>query len=196
MRPAPATEFEKLEARLRRGAIPRAWRPLLSGADPATVLIMMWAGRLSRRVEAFYQGVLRPYGLRYPDYAVLSILRFSGPMSPKNLNRSLAITSGGLTKSIDRLEAAGRVRRGRDPEDGRGTLVALTKKGERTIAEIFDDDLGAHEDLFRDLTAAGRRRIAGALRELLDAFEEPEGASSRPARGRSASNPLVRGKET
>lgn len=196
MRPTPATAFEKLEARLRRGAIPRAWRPLLSGSDPATLLIVMWAGRLSRRVDAFYQGVLRPYGLQYPDYAVLSILRFSGPMSPKNLNRSLAITSGGLTKSIDRLEAAGRVRRGRDPEDGRGTLVALTKKGERTVAEIFDHDLEAHEGLFRDLTAADRRRIAGALRDLLDAFEASAGASSRPVPGGSASNPVARGDDT
>ena len=177
-----ATEFEKLEARLRRGEVPGAWRPLLSGADPATVLIMMWAGRLSRRVAAFYQGVLRPHGLFYPDYAVLSLLRFSGPMSPKNLNRTLAITSGGLAKSIDRLEAAGQVRRARDPEDGRGTLVALTKKGERTVAQIFDDDLEAHEHQFQGLTAADRRRIASALRELLDAFEEPLGP---PARGRS-----------
>jgi hypothetical protein len=39
----------------------------------------------------------------------------------KTPNRHLAITPGGLTKSIDRLEAARLVRRAPDPDDGRGT---------------------------------------------------------------------------
>ena len=168
-------EFAKLDARLRRGEIPVSWRPTLAGADPATVLIMMWAGRLSRRVEAFYQQVLRPHGLQYSDYALLSLLRFSGPMSPKNLNRTLAITSGGLTKSIDRLEAGLLVRRTPDPDDGRGRLVVLTKKGERLVGQVFGADVQAHERLFHGLSGSDRKRIAGVLRELLDAFENSAG---------------------
>lgn len=169
---AATAELAKLEARLRRGEIPVSWRPALTGADPATVLIMMWVGRLSRRVEAFYQQVLRPHGLQYSDYALLSLLRLAGSMSPKNLNRYLAITSGGLTKSIDRLEVGRLVRRTPDPDDGRGTLVVLTKKGERLVARVFGADIQAHEDLFRELSGSDRKRIAGALRELLDAFED------------------------
>jgi DNA-binding MarR family transcriptional regulator len=174
MNRAQTVEPSEIEARLRRGEIPVSWRPALAGADPATVLIMMWAGRLSRRVEAFYQQVLRPHGLQYSDYALLSLLRFSGSMSPKNLNRYLAITSGGLTKSIDRLEAGRLVRRTSDPDDGRGTLVVLTKKGERLVGQVFDADVQAHEQLFRGLSGPDRKRIAHALRELLDAFENPE----------------------
>ena len=171
----PTQEFAKLEARLRRGEVPVSWRPALAGTDPATALIMMWAGRLSRRVEAFYQRLLRPHGLQYSDYALLSLLRFSGSMSPKNLNGYLAITSGGLTKSIDRLEAGELVRRTPDPDDGRGTLVVLTKKGERLVGQVFDADVQAHEHLFRGLSGSDRKRIAGALRELLDAFENSAG---------------------
>jgi len=183
--PSHPVEFEKLDALLRRGEVPDSWRALSSGADPAILLLMMWAGRLSRRVEAFYQRVLRPHGLRYSDYAVLSMLRFSGALPPKTLNRHLAITPGGLTKSVDRLEAARLVRRAPDPDDGRGTLVALTRKGERTIAKAFGDDLEAHERLFGGLTAAKRKRIASALRELLDAFEAPSGprGSRSPGQG-------------
>jgi DNA-binding MarR family transcriptional regulator len=172
MKRAETAELAKLEARLRRGEIPASWRPALASVDPATVLIMMWAGRLSRRVEAFYQRVLRPHGLHYSDYALLSLLRFSGSMSPKNLNRYLAITSGGLTKSIDRLESGRLVRRSPDPDDGRGTLVVLTKQGERLVAQVFAADLEAHEHLFRGLSRSDRRRIAVALRELLDTFED------------------------
>jgi len=166
-----SVEFEKLDAQLRAGEVPECWRSLLGGEHPSILLIMMWAGRLGRRVEAFYQQVLRPYGLQYSDYALLSMLRFSGPMSPKQLNAFLAITPGGLTKSIDRLERGKLARRSADPADGRGTLVALTRKGERTFGEAFGDDLEAHRELFQDLRVSDQKQIATALRELLDAFE-------------------------
>ncbi len=171
MAPSDPGEFDKLDALLRAGEIPKAWRPQLDAADPATLLIMMWAGRLGRRVEAFYQRSLRPQGLHYSDYALLSLLRLAGPLSPKQLNRYLAITPGGLTKSVDRLAAMALVRRAPDPDDGRGTRVVLTKKGERKAGKLFADDLEAHEELFCDLDASARRRIAASLRDLLDAFE-------------------------
>jgi DNA-binding MarR family transcriptional regulator len=166
-----SVEFEKYDALLRAGEIPDSWRPLLADADPSLLLIMMWAGRLARRIEAFYQQALRPHGLQYSDYTVLSILRLTGPLSPTNLNRTLAITAGGLTKSIDRLERGALVRRTPDPDDGRGTLVTLTAKGRRTAARVFAGDLEAHQEMFRNLSGAARGRVASALRELLDAFE-------------------------
>jgi len=36
---------------------------------------------------------------------------------------------------------------------------------------VFSEDVQAHEELLRDVSSAGRRRIASALRDLLDAFE-------------------------
>lgn len=167
-------EIQDLDASLRAGRIPESWRALTGGADPSILLIMMWAGRLGRRVDAFYQRVLRPHGLQYSDYAVLSMLRFSGPLSPKKLNTFLAITAGGLTKSIDRLERSGLVRRKADPADGRGTRVVLTPKGERAFEAVFGDDLQAHRELFRGLSRSDRKQIAGVLRELLDVFEAVE----------------------
>jgi DNA-binding MarR family transcriptional regulator len=92
-------------------------------------------------------------------------------MSPKRINVSLAITSGGLTKTIQRLESKRLVRREPDPDDGRGTLVSLTKQGERIVMRVFSEDVRAHEYLLCDLSSAGRKRIASALRDLLDAFE-------------------------
>ena len=162
---------EALDARLRRGEIPEGWMPAVEGCDPSTLLITMWAGRLSRRVDAFYQEALRSSRLKYSDYAVLSLLRFSGGMSPKQLNAYLAITSGGLTKTIQRLEKRKLVRRQPNPQDGRGTLMFLTKKGERLIIQLLSEDVEAHERLLGELSSADRKRIAVALRDLLDVFE-------------------------
>jgi DNA-binding MarR family transcriptional regulator len=69
------------------------------------------------------------------------------------------------------MEEAGFVRRAPDPEDGRGTLVSLTKKGERYLEPVFKENIEAHEEIFHDLSKADRERIATALRDLLDAFE-------------------------
>ncbi len=163
-------DFKKLESDLRRGEVPASWMGV-EGGDPGTTLIMMWAGRLSRRVDAYYQEILREHGLQYSDFSVLSILRFSGPIAPKQLNTYLAITSGGLTKTIQRMEREGLVQRAPDPEDGRGTLVSLTAKGERVLMPILGETVTAHELLFEDLSQEDRGRIATALRELLDVFE-------------------------
>jgi DNA-binding MarR family transcriptional regulator len=159
----------KLENRLRRGMVPKDWMPAVEGCHPNTLLIIMWAGRLSRRVDA--QEALRDSQLKYSDYAVLSLLRFSGAMSPKQINSYLAITSGGLTKTIQRLEKKRLVQREVDPDDGRGTVISLTKTGERLVIQLIADDVEAHEDLLSDFSSSQRKRIAVALRDLLDAFE-------------------------
>jgi DNA-binding MarR family transcriptional regulator len=165
------TDFKQLDRDLRRGKVPASWMADMAGSDASTALIIMWAGRLARRVDAFYQETLRGYGLQYSDFSVLSILRLSGAISPKQLNTTLAITSGGLTKTIQRLERAGFVSRAPDPEDGRGTLVSLTNEGKRYLEPVFKETIEAHEEIFRDLSKTDRKRIATALRDLLDAFE-------------------------
>lgn len=166
-----ADDLGALDRQLRRGQVPDGWLPGLEGIDPSTLLIILWAGRLSRRVEAFYQEALRAYGLRYSDYTVLCVLHFLGAMSPKRLNLHLAITSGGLTKSIQRLESKRLVRREAIPDDGRRTLVSLTKKGERTVTRILAEDVRSLDILLGDRTSADRKRTAAALRDLLDVYE-------------------------
>ena len=40
-------------------------------------------------------------------------------------------------------------------------------------SRVFAGDLEAHEEMFQELDGAARRRMASALRELLDVFEAP-----------------------
>ena len=164
-------DLKKLDTDLRKGEVPGDLFSGIDVADPATILIIMWAGRLSRRVEAFYQERLRVYDLHYSDYSVLTLLLFSGAMSPKQINSYLAITSGGLTKSIQRLEKAGMLKREADPNDGRGTRLSLTKQGDKIVTKIFQEDVNTHEGLFQGISSSKRKRIAGSLRDLLDVFE-------------------------
>ncbi|MFC0597908.1 MarR family winged helix-turn-helix transcriptional regulator [Streptomyces palmae] len=54
-------------------------------------------------------------------------------VSQRTLAEDLVLTSGGITRLVDRMEEAGTVRRRPSPSDRRVTLVEATPKGERTL---------------------------------------------------------------
>ncbi len=47
----------------------------------------------------------------------------------KDLNRSVLITQPSVSRLVDRLAARGLVTKTPDPDDGRGTIVAITEEG-------------------------------------------------------------------
>ena len=63
-------------------------------------------------------------------FDVLAALRRAGTpyqLSPGQLMQEAMVTSGTITNRLDRLEELGLVTRKADPNDGRGSLVTLTK---------------------------------------------------------------------
>jgi DNA-binding MarR family transcriptional regulator len=158
----------------RRHRLPERWRAELGRVDEDTVLIMASLAQLSRTIYEAYGADLHSFGLTYSEYAALHTLRIEGApyrMSPSRLNRVLALSSGGITKTVDRLESAGLVRRMPDPNDGRGVLVGLTVRGRRTAARIFDTGLRKYSETLDRLSRAERRRLVESLSTLRDAFE-------------------------
>jgi DNA-binding MarR family transcriptional regulator len=70
--------------------------------------------------------VFAQYDLEGGDFDVLATLRRTGApyrLTPGELSRSTMVTTGGMTKRLDRLEAAGLIRRELDPTDRRGKLM-------------------------------------------------------------------------
>jgi len=88
-------------------------------------------------------------------------------MSPGDLVDAVVLSSGAMTNRIDRVEALGLVERRPDPDDRRGTLVALTGEGERTVDAAVVEHLANEERLLGALSANERRTLAGLLRTLL-----------------------------
>jgi DNA-binding MarR family transcriptional regulator len=160
---------------LRRTRLPERWRAELGRVDEDTVLIMAGLARLSRTIDEVYRADLHSFGLTYSEYTALHTLRIEGPpyrMSPSRINEALALSSGGVTKTVDRLESAGLVRRTPDPSDGRGVLVELTARGRKMAAKIFDAGLEKYARKIGLLTVPERRRLVESLGKLLDAFED------------------------
>jgi DNA-binding MarR family transcriptional regulator len=83
----------------------------------------------ARNVVAVYRPVLEPLGLTHPQYLVMLALWQHGTLSVKALSRLLQLDPGTLSPLLKRLEAAGLLRRERDPKDQRNLALALTDKG-------------------------------------------------------------------
>jgi len=86
-------------------------------------------------------------------------------VSPTALSDSLMITSGGTTKRLDRMEAAGLVARRPDPEDRRGILVELTQRGREIIDAAVEAHLANEERLLAGLSARERETLERLLRK-------------------------------
>lgn len=109
----------------------------------------------------------RRCGIRHAVFEVLLKLSGEGPRSMGGLAGELILTSGGMTRIIDRMERAGFVHREPAPGDRRRQLVELTPAGRAKL----DEALRVHAETLRDhfagpLTDDERRVLVGALRTL------------------------------
>jgi MarR family transcriptional regulator, organic hydroperoxide resistance regulator len=126
----------------------------------------------ARNVVAVYRPVLEPLGLTHPQYLVMLALWERGPLSVKDLSGLLQLDPGTLSPLLKRLEAAGLLRRERNPHDQRNLSLALTDKGKalRSEAEKIPagivERLGMPVDELMALQGALTRVIAASQRAL------------------------------
>lgn len=113
---------------------------------------------------------LTGFGLQPGWFDLLAALRRAGwpyELNPTALMEATMLSSGGMTKRLDRLVDAGLVKRRPDPADRRGTLVRLTRKGRACIDRAFEAHVANEERLLKPLTAADRRSLDRLLRRLV-----------------------------
>jgi DNA-binding MarR family transcriptional regulator len=75
------------------------------------------------------------------------------------------------------MQEAGLIERRPDPNDRRGTLVRLTRRGKSVIDRAVDTHVGNEERLLGALTATERRTLDALLRRLLIELERGDAAS-------------------
>jgi DNA-binding MarR family transcriptional regulator len=77
-------------------------------------------------------------GINATDLNCLNVLSFSGQMAAGELARATGLTTASITGVVDRLEAAGYVRRERDDRDRRRVVVHLVlDRALRDVAPLF-----------------------------------------------------------
>lgn len=126
------------------------------------------------RVEA----ALRPFELTFARYELLTLLGFTrdGALPMASASARLQVHPTSVTNTVDRLEAAGLVRREPHPTDGRATLVVIEQAG-RDLAARATDTLNTQ--VFGDLGIA--QHDLDALMSILAHYRRDAGDFEDPA---------------
>ena len=131
--------------------------------------------RLSRAHRALATQLLGEVGLRPEQGAMMMHLWAVGAARQTDLSREFGKDSAATTRTVQRMEQAGFVRRRPDPTDGRASLVEPTAAGnllrprvERLWQQLEHDVLGLVGAEERSPAAALLTRLADGLSAQLD----------------------------
>jgi DNA-binding MarR family transcriptional regulator len=151
-------------------AIEDAWRRERPDVDVGPLVLF---GRLFRAVvlaDARLTAGLAEYDLQPGWFDLLAALRRAGKpyqLNPTQLSQATMLSSAGMTKRLDRMAAAGLIKRHPDLSDRRGTLVRLTPRGRKTIDAALPVHVANEARLLDGLNPQERRSLDALLRKLL-----------------------------
>jgi DNA-binding MarR family transcriptional regulator len=137
--------------------------------DASPILVI---GRLHRVALAWTAELVKVYnahGLGEGDFDVLATLRRTGPpyeLTPTDLMDQTMVTSGAVTKRLDRLEGAGLIERRASGTDRRSRIVALTPTGRALMDRILPEHLANEARLLKTLTESEQATLARLLGKL------------------------------
>lgn len=157
----------------------RQSRPFRSRSQEATIALLRTASVVGRT----YTRVLEPYDLSFAQYNALRIIRGAGSGGiPTLAIRERMIEEGTtITRLLDKLEAAGFIRRERSFPDRRQVLCFATATGKRLLDRIDPAVDAADEEAMAALSAA-------QLTQLIDLLDTVRAANAE----RGAPRTLVR----
>ncbi|KRF45768.1 MarR family winged helix-turn-helix transcriptional regulator [Terrabacter sp. 2TAF16] len=145
------------------------WAAVRPELDVTPVLVI---GRLHRVALALTTELVKVYnahGLGEGDFDVLATLRRTGEpheLTPTELMDQTMVTSGAVTKRLDRLEGAGLVERRVAGGDRRSRIVVLTEKGRELIDRAAPEHFANEARLLEPLSTSERATLARLLGKL------------------------------
>ncbi|MFI7071605.1 MarR family winged helix-turn-helix transcriptional regulator [Micromonospora sediminicola] len=145
------------------------WRRERPDLDPSPMLVI---GRIQWLADALDAALRPPFaaaGLGNGEFDVLAALRRAGAphtLTPGQLSHRMLVTTGAVTKRVDRLIARGLVYRATHETDARGRVVGLTPAGLKLIDRLVEEHLANEAALLRGLTDRERADLERLLETL------------------------------
>ncbi len=139
-------------------------------------------GRLDRALRRELEHCLAPFGLTWPQYTTLSVLRRTSGLSNAQLARRSYVTPQSMLEVISALERAGYLERAPSPAHSWTLEARLTSAG-RVQLDACDRAVDAMErEMLAEVPEGERPALVGHLmscvRALHAGFEERAGAAT------------------
>jgi DNA-binding MarR family transcriptional regulator len=148
------------------GRIIQQWRRERPDLDVSPLGVVGRLHRLADTLNVELRALFAEAGLSDGDFDVIASLRRAGEpfaLTPGELAATTMVTSGAVTKRVDRLEAQGYVTRTVSSEDGRSRTIALTAEGRALIDDLFPRHVENERRLLAGLPPAERAELARLL---------------------------------
>ena len=149
------------------------WQAERPDLDASPILVIGRIHRLAIALDSELLKVYAAHGLGDGDFDVLATLRRSGPpyeLTPSELVEQTMVTSGAVSKPLDRLEGAGLVERRVSHGDRRSRIVGLTRPGRELIDRAVPAHLANEARLLAALSDRERTQLAGLLGKLAESL--------------------------
>ena len=160
------------------------WVREIPDLDRLTEGIIERIGILNYNIGLGMDETLEQFELDRRAFSLLGKLRRIGEpyrASAGKLAADLRLSSGAMTNRLDRMEAAGLIRRLPDPNDRRGTIVEPTALGntmwDKTVGAAARREIG----YTAGLTKAEKEQLHDLLRKLMVAFPNLKHKKHLPA---------------
>ena len=150
------------------GRIMAQWREQRPDIDVSPQGIIGRLHRLAAHLTEELVAVHGEYGLGQGEFDVLATLRRAGPpyeLNPTDLAAQTMVSSGAVTKRVDRGLEQGWVTRRVSARDARGRVVALTETGRDLIDRAFEAHMANEHRLLSSLAESDRTRLADLLED-------------------------------
>src|SRR5262249_54917481 len=145
--------------------------------DSSPIAALAPVGRPAAYFDQGTNTIMGRSGLTRTTWDILPTLRRQPPphqLSPTELYRALMRSSGWMTNRLHELERVGLIKRVSDPDDRRGVLVRLTRRGVALVDEVAPLHLRNERALLDPLSRSERKQLEDLLRSLLGPLEEAQ----------------------
>ena len=151
-------------------------------------------GELARQLRQFnglgasiFRAAATQSGIAVTDMQVIDILDLAGPATAGQLAELTGLTTGAITRMLNRLEEAGFVLRERDPNDGRKVIVRLASDKDEirkvrslldSLGKVWDEVAARYDDeQIAFLLEFLKHSNARSRQELVRLQEAPAGSA-------------------
>ena len=148
------------------GRILEQWARERPDLDASPLGVVGRLHRLADTLNTELRALFAEAGLSDGDFDVIASLRRAGApfaLTPSELAATTMVTSGAVTKRVDRLEAQGYVTRTVSTDDARSRTIALTDTGRALIDDLFPRHVANERRLLAGLSEDERADLARLL---------------------------------
>lgn len=111
-------------------------------------------------------------GLNVTDMECLRLLFLKGTATPTELAKHTGLTSGATTAMLDRLEHAGLIERRPNPNDRRGTLIAVAESSAEKAASWFASARNAQDKMISSYSEEELEIISDVFEKFTKLWDE------------------------